>query len=70
MDKPQRYDVFREMADAQRYRGGIILLCVFIVVSALIIAVTALLITNDNLYVHPEIAHPATIPVHWKMPHE
>ncbi len=65
---PERipYDVTREMADAVAYRGMIIWVGVMFLIAAVIIVTIALLIGNRHLYVHPDVVHPVTLPVHWR----
>lgn len=66
MTKRDRYDVMREMADAVTYRGMIIWLGLLLLVAAVTIGTIALLIENNHLYVHPDVAHPVTLPVNWR----
>jgi len=54
------------MADAVAYRGMIIWVGVMFLIAAVIIVTIALLIGNRHLYVHPDVVHPVTLPVHWR----
>ena len=66
MPERKPYDVYREMADSQTFRGGIIICSVIMLVAAVIIGVIAVLMANANLYVHQDVPHPVTLPVHWQ----
>lgn len=66
MSERPRYDVTREMADAVTYRGMIVVVGTLLLTSAIIIGSIALLIGNRHLYVHPDVVHPVTLPVHWR----
>lgn len=66
MSERPRYDVTREMADAVTYRGMIVWLGLLLLLAAFTVGITALMIGNRHLYVHPDVAHPVTLPVHWR----
>lgn len=61
-----RYDVMREMADAVTYRGMIVWLGLLLLITAVTIGTIALVMGNKHLYVHPDVAHPVTLPVNWR----
>ena len=63
---PPRYDHTREMADAGTYRATIVWLCLLIGLTGLALGAIALSTGNRSLYVHPELAHPAMLPIHWR----
>jgi len=54
------------MADAVTYRGMIVWLGLLLLLAAFTVGITALMIGNRHLYVHPDVAHPVTLPVHWR----
>lgn len=66
MNKRPPYDVMREMADAVTYRGMIVWIGILLLLSAFVVGAIALKIANNHLYVHRDVAHPITLPVHWR----
>ena len=56
MSERIRYDVMREMADAVTYRGMILWLGLVLLITAGIIGTIALMLGNNHLYVHPDVA--------------
>jgi len=60
------YDHTRAMADAGTYRATVVWLCLLLGATGMVLAALSLLIGNHSLYVHPELAHPAMLPIHWR----
>lgn len=61
-----RYDHTREMADAGTDRATMVWLCLLMGTTGIILAAVGLMTGNHSLYVHPELTHPAMLPIHWR----
>jgi hypothetical protein len=61
-----RYDHTRDMADAGTYRATMVWLCLLLGATGIVLAAIGLCTGNHSLYVHPELAHPAMLPIHWR----
>jgi hypothetical protein len=54
------------MADAGTQRATIVWLCLLMGSTGIALAAIAALTGNHSLYVHPELPHPAMLPIHWR----
>jgi hypothetical protein len=61
-----RYDHTRDMADAGSYRATIVWLCLLMGSTGIALTAISMMMANHSLYVHPELPHPAMLPIHWR----
>ncbi len=61
-----RYDHTRDMADAGTCCATIVWLCLLMGATGISLIAIALMTGDRSLYVHPELPHPAMLPIHWR----
>ncbi len=63
---PPRYDHTRDTADALTACAIMVWLCLLVGATGIALGAIALLTGNRSLYVHPELPHPALLPIRWR----
>lgn len=60
------YDHTRALADAASARAQLVWLSLLLGATGLMLMAIGLALGDRSLYVHPELAHAAMLPIHWR----